>query len=182
MIHRIYTGVISRLRNYYWKIRGVQIRGYCRLGRLDIPREHKSLEIEKSVALEDGCSFIISHDLGNPKPVLKVGAFCYFNRGVILDVSEQLLVGEGVMIGPNVYITDHDHSLEGERSVLKSEATVVEKRVWIGANACVLKGVTIGEGAVIGAGSVVTKSIPPYTVAVGNPARVIRHLKDEGLS
>ena len=56
----------------------------------------------------------------------------------------------------------------------------IEDKVWIGFGVNILKGVTIGEGAVIGACSVVTKDIPPYAVAVGNPARVVRNLKDPG--
>jgi galactoside O-acetyltransferase len=55
---------------------------------------------------------------------------------------------------------------------------IIEDKVWIGFDVSVLKGVTIGERAVIGACSVVTKDIPPYTVAVGNPARAVKNLKD----
>ncbi|MEM7673012.1 MAG: acyltransferase [Verrucomicrobiota bacterium] len=176
MIHRIISGIVSRLRNLYWKSRGVRIRGYCRLGRIDIPREHRALEFEKDVALEDGCSFIISSVEGRSPPRLKVGANSYFNRGVILDACELLTIGQSVMIGPNSYITDHDHALKGDRSDLISQPTCIEDAVWIGANVCILKGVTVGAGSVIGAGSVVTKSVPPNCLAVGNPAKVVREL------
>jgi len=54
----------------------------------------------------------------------------------------------------------------------------VERNVWIGFDACILPGVTIGEGSVVGAKSVVTESVPPFTVVAGNPARVIRTLDD----
>ena len=57
-----------------------------------------------------------------------------------------------------------------------SSPVIIKKGVWIGARSIVLKGVTIGEGAVIGSGSVVTKDIPPYTINAGNPARVIRYI------
>jgi acetyltransferase-like isoleucine patch superfamily enzyme len=50
--------------------------------------------------------------------------------------------------------------------------------VWIGANVIILKGVTIGEGAIVGAGSVVTKDVPPYTIVAGNPARIIREIPE----
>jgi acetyltransferase-like isoleucine patch superfamily enzyme len=55
---------------------------------------------------------------------------------------------------------------------------VIENKVFIGARSIVLKGVTIGEGSVIGAGSVVTRNVPPMTIAVGNPARIIGSIKD----
>lgn len=67
------------------------------------------------------------------------------------------------------------HYRERRESVLLSQS-LLKKNVWIGANAVVCGGVTIGEGSVIGAGSVVTKDIPPMVVAVGNPCRVIRKI------
>jgi galactoside O-acetyltransferase len=57
---------------------------------------------------------------------------------------------------------------------------IIGKRVWIGFNAIVLKGVTIGEGAVIGAGSVVTRDVPPYCIVAGNPARIVREMDKPG--
>jgi len=67
--------------------------------------------------------------------------------------------------------TGHPRTIDlGERPV------TVGNDVWIGANACVLRGVTIGEGAVVGAGAVITHNVPPYTIVAGNPARVIREL------
>ena len=59
---------------------------------------------------------------------------------------------------------------------LSERPVTLNNDVWIGANACVLRGVTIGEGAIVGAGSVVTHDIPPFTIAAGNPACVIRSL------
>ena len=53
----------------------------------------------------------------------------------------------------------------------------IQSKAWVGFNVSILKGVTVGEGAVIGAGSVVTKDVPPNTIAVGNPAQVVRHLE-----
>jgi galactoside O-acetyltransferase len=55
----------------------------------------------------------------------------------------------------------------------------IEDKVWIGFNSIILKGVTVGEGAIVGAGSVVTKDVPPYTIVAGNPARIIRELTPE---
>jgi maltose O-acetyltransferase len=74
---------------------------------------------------------------------------------------------------------DNDfHSLEPEKRQVKppSAPIILEENVWLGARVIVLRGVTIGKGSVIGAGSVVTKDIPPGVLAAGSPARVIRKL------
>jgi acetyltransferase-like isoleucine patch superfamily enzyme len=82
-------------------------------------------------------------------------------------------------IGPNCYITDHDHGLDLAFAPLQqpmvSSPTKIGDRVWVGANVTILKGVNIGNDAVIGAGSVVTKDIPEKAIAVGNPAKVIKY-------
>ncbi|MEQ8414711.1 MAG: acyltransferase [Imperialibacter sp.] len=73
-----------------------------------------------------------------------------------------------------------DNLVNKDWSNIVSKPILIESKVWIGFNVTILKGVTIGEGSVIGAGSVVAKDIPPWSVAVGNPAQVIRTLKKSG--
>lgn len=100
-----------------------------------------------------------------------------------------ITVGERVLIGAGVLITDNDHHVvspgKGQQrrfmglpSTDATDAVVIGDDVFIGARAIVLKGVTIGNGSVVGAGSVVTQSIPPFTVAAGNPCRVVKNLGD----
>lgn len=98
---------------------------------------------------------------------------------VYIETSGGVEIGARVLVGPRTCILSANHSvpLGGGRifGAGRSEAPVViENDVWLGANVMVLPGVRIGEGAVVGAGSVVTRSIPAMTVAAGNPARVIR--------
>ena len=172
MIARIKAALLSRARNVYWKIRGVRIDGYVKLSKIDIPRNFNCILFNAESAVERGCSFIITQPLGETSPEINIGSRCYLNRNVILDASKRLHIGNNVMIGPNTYITDHDHVLTGDRSNLISQETIIEDGVWIGANVTVLKGVHIGSGSVIGAGSVVTKSIPSNSKAFVNPCRV----------
>lgn len=102
--------------------------------------------------------------------------------------SPGIYIGNQVMLGPRVYIRAANHNIESTEIPIneqghrygnihyqtKNYSIVIEDDVWVGANSIILPGVKIGKGSVIGAGSVVTKEIPPYSVAVGTPARVVR--------
>ena len=111
--------------------------------------------------------------LGSGARVL-VGSRCGFS-GTVIAAASSIAIGDRVMCGANVTITDTDwHPIDpGRRSAGepgRSAAVVIESDVWIGMNVTILKGVTIGAGAVVGAGSVVTRSLPPGVIAAGQPA------------
>jgi acetyltransferase-like isoleucine patch superfamily enzyme len=110
---------------------------------------------------------------------IEIGSGSYINRQTFIDAAARISIGPKCLVGPFCYITDHDHDLDGAPGQLVSQPTHIEAECWLGAHVTVLKGVTIGTRSIIGAGSVVTKSIPPRSVAVGNPARVIRVRSDE---
>lgn len=98
---------------------------------------------------------------------------------VVIHTSGGVEIGERVLIGYRTSIYSANHAIPaGQRRIFGAGSierpVVIENDVWLGANVIVLPGVRIGEGAVIGAGSVVTRNIPRMTVAAGNPARVIR--------
>ncbi|MFI1993389.1 sugar O-acetyltransferase [Actinoplanes sp. NPDC020271] len=96
----------------------------------------------------------------------------------------EIRIGNGVMIAPGVTLTTTGHPIHPDlREDFRrfSEPIVIEDKVWIGSNVVVLPGVRIGYGSVIGAGSVVSRDIPPMTVAVGVPCRVVRPVTDEDL-
>jgi maltose O-acetyltransferase len=99
--------------------------------------------------------------------------------GVDAWIRAELVVGNDVMMGPGVVIYGRYHNYEridipmNKQGMGDYSPINIEDDVWIGARAIVLKGVTIGKGSIIGAGSVVTKNVEPYSVVAGNPARVI---------
>ena len=117
----------------------------------------------------------------SPKLVF-IGDNCFFNHNTILNGGKEkakLIIGNNVQTGPNVSIYAYNHHFSSVEMSIMSQGyddfnVIIEDDVWIGAHSVVLPGVTIGRGSVIGAGSVVTKNIPQYSIAVGNPARVIK--------
>ncbi len=99
----------------------------------------------------------------------------------ILDIRK-VTIGDNVMIGPGTLITSVGHPLspKGRREHQAFAKPVnIENDVWIGGNVVILPGINIGRGSVIGAGSVVTKDIPAFSVAVGSPARVIKTIEND---
>lgn len=109
-----------------------------------------------------------------------IGARSFANWGLIaLDVA-RITIGDDVQIGPNVQLLTATHPIEPGPRRAKWEGSrpiTIKDNVWLGGGVIVLPGVTIGENTVVGAGAVVTKDLPPNVVAVGNPARIIRHIE-----
>jgi maltose O-acetyltransferase len=108
-----------------------------------------------------------------------LGQKCYFNFNcVILDVCP-VHIGDHSLFGPGVHIYTATHPLGAElRRVQEFGPVTIGSDVWVGGGSIICPGVTIGDRAVIGAGSVVTRDIPPSVLAVGNPCRVLRTLTD----
>ena len=106
--------------------------------------------------------------------LINIGKNSVINRGTYLDGRVRLTIGNNVNISNYCYIQTLTHDPHSSDFKCLLEPVTIENNVWIGAKAIVLTGVKIGEGAVIGAGAVVTKNIPPYTIAVGSPAKVIK--------
>lgn len=104
---------------------------------------------------------------------LVIGDNCYINQGVHISCSKQIVIGSGCLLADEVLIIDNDyHSVAGDP--VKSKPIILENNVWVASRAIILKGVHIGKGAVVGAGAVVTHDVPPRSLVVGNPARVVR--------
>lgn len=97
---------------------------------------------------------------------------------VMLDYAE-IRIGDNCLIGPNVgiYTASHDLAPEDRYKTGYAEPITIGNNVWIGGNSCVLPGVTIGDGAVIAAGSVVSEEVEPFTVVGGTPSRFIKTVK-----
>ena len=130
---------------------------------------------------------------------VRIGEYCLFQDGVYMRAGNQgrivihdraalnsfsklfghggIEIGEEAQIGPGTIITTTDHDYYDENLTTEFKKVTIGRRVWVGANVTILPGVTIGEYSVIGAGAVVNKDIPPRSVAVGVPAKVIKTLE-----
>lgn len=102
-----------------------------------------------------------------------------------ISCVNKVVIGNNVRMGKKVFITDNAHGAS-ERSLLdirpnlrplySKGPVIIEDNVWIGEMVCIMPGVTIGHGSIIGANAVVTKDVPPYCVVGGNPAKIIKQL------
>jgi acetyltransferase-like isoleucine patch superfamily enzyme len=114
---------------------------------------------------------------------LEVGNDCYFGRELFLDLQDKIVIEDHVTISHRVMIlthTDAGTSPLKDKFIATSQAPVVIRRgAYVGANVTILQGVEIGESSVVGAGAVVTRSVPPSTVVAGVPARLIKNLRTE---
>jgi len=105
--------------------------------------------------------------------VLKIGDNSNIGDRTEIHCGKEVTIGNGCLISWDVVIMDWDHHrINSEQHVYKP--VVIEDKVWIGCKAVILKGVTIGTGAIVAAGSVVTHNVPPHSLAAGNPAVIIK--------
>lgn len=102
-----------------------------------------------------------------------------------ITCAGMIRIGDDALFGPDVFITDHNHGMDPEvvggyspQDITVKDVTIGEG-VWLGQRVCVLPGVTIGAHSIIGVNSVVTRDVPPYSIAVGSPARVIKRWNAE---
>lgn len=106
---------------------------------------------------------------------MKVGSNCSIQPGLVVDVSHCWLIeiGDNVVIAPQVYLLAHDTSTKKYTGYTRIGRITIERNVFIGVRTVIMPGVTIGENAIIGSNSVVTKTIPKNVVAAGNPAKIV---------
>lgn len=124
---------------------------------------------------------------------ISIGRYCKIHKNTVIgdnsgigygcEINNGVTIGNNVMMGPNVVIFTQNHCTSETKIPMRlqgmTEISTVRicDDVWIGARVCILPGVTIGEGSVIGACTVVSKDIPPYSVACGNPAQIVKRRK-----
>ena len=109
---------------------------------------------------------------------IEIGDYCLICPGVRISSADHIRIGNNTMLASHAYITDADwHGIYNRIwTIGPTEPVSLGENVWIGDSSIICKGVDIGDNSIIGAGSVVVRSIPANTIAVGNPARVVKEL------
>jgi len=158
------------------------------LGRAKVPfsvRLRGSVKISGSgdLVLGEGVSLngtvvpieLITYESGR----IEIGENTFINYGSSIAARASVKIGSDCHLGHYMFVMDNSqHDIINHLEVPPSRPVIIEDNVWIGSKVIILPGVRIGRRAVIGAGSVVTRDIPPRCVAAGNPARVLRHLTE----
>jgi maltose O-acetyltransferase len=130
----------------------------------------ENVEFKGAAVIEQYCRII-----GDSKIVIDDD----FYLNVACHFLGEIYIGKHVMIGPKTIIWGRDHGMAMDKPMKHQphtrEKIIIKDDVWIGANAIILKGVTIGTGAVVAAGAVVTKDVPDYAIVGGNPAKIIKY-------
>jgi acetyltransferase-like isoleucine patch superfamily enzyme len=149
-------------------------------------RNKKYIKIGKNFTAGFGCRievFPVDGHIGDT--CIKIGENVQINDYVHIGAVGSITIGNNVLMASKIYISDHNHgsyddissdhpmSIPIERQSI-CKPVIIDDNVWIGESVCILPGVTIGKGCVIGALSVVTKDIPDYSIAVGSPAKVVK--------
>ncbi|WP_443747555.1 sugar O-acetyltransferase [Asticcacaulis solisilvae] len=111
---------------------------------------------------------------------IRLGRRVFINQNCTMYDLGGIDIGDDVMIGPNVSLITSGHPVapSKRRDGVTASPIVIGKNVWIAANVTIIGGVTIGDNSVVAAGSVVTRDVPPDTLAAGNPARVLRSIAE----
>lgn len=147
-------------------------------------RGKKYIKISKGFTTGVGCR--IEAYPQNQEKTLFIGENFQMNDYVHITATEKVIIGKNVLLASKIYISDTSHgsyagdendsspdSIPMERKMV-SKQVIIEDNVWLGEFVSVLPGVTIGKGCIVGANSVVAKSLPPYVIAVGSPAKAIK--------
>ena len=112
---------------------------------------------------------------------VKIGKSAYVMNGVLLMASGGIIIEDYALVAAHAKLITNDHD-PYFRPIITCQPIIIKEGAWIGAGAAIMKGVTVGKYAIIGANSVVTKDVPDYAVAVGVPAKVIKYLDPEKFS
>ncbi len=161
---------------------------YFQLVRLMHYYSYSHVRPRRRLALGEGATIAPNVSLRNGERISigrgsKIGERAYIWAG---DGESRITIGEDCRFGPEVFVTASDYGLAPDAKIAEQERNerdvVIGNDVWLGARVFVGAGVTIGDGCVVSAGSVVTKSLPSGSVAVGNPARIVRRREDYAAS
>ena len=144
------------------------------------------LDIGEKSWIMTGCRLHVFNYRGIEQAGIRIGRRTFLGEGSVVRGQGGVTIGDNVLFGPRVMVLAVDHVFtDPNRPIMDQGITAsgirIEDNCWIGAGAIILDGVTVGRGSCVGAGAVVTQTVPPHSLAVGVPARVIRDLANDPL-
>lgn len=179
--------VVRKLVNTYKKTEGKLLcsqLGKCgknvSINAPNVVGHPELMEIGDDSVILDGARLQSYPGLGDDQPKIKIGKRCFLGYRLCILAGADVTLGDDVLMASDITLCSHNHGMDPETSIpymsqkLTCKPIQIGDNCWIGDKVVVVAGVSIGKGAVIGAGSVVTKSVPDYSIAAGIPARVIK--------
>lgn len=160
---------------------------HCRFGKFIVLNGAKHVDIANHVTMGRDLVFEVYDQFQDQhfSPHVVIGNYVNIGDHSHISCINGITIKDNVRMGRKVFITDNAHGAS-ERNLLDMRPNTrplfskgpitIEENVWIGEMVCIMPGVTIGQGAIIGANAVVTHDVPPYTLVAGNPARVIKQI------
>lgn len=136
-------------------------------------RRMVGIQMGRNASVQLGCYVWFYGPGGTRRSGARIGGNSRINRNCTLDLRGGLTIGDNVSISPDVTILTNGHAVHDPHFREENGPVVIDDHVWIGTRALVLPGVTVGRGAVVAAGSVVTRDAPPMTIVAGVPARPV---------
>lgn len=140
---------------------------------IELMRNPKNIFLEENIYIKEGTKICACND----KAIIEIGKNTSIGYNNFIFASNKITIGDNCMIAPFVYIVDSNHGTD-RGTPMNQQANVtapikIGSDVWIGSHCTILKGITIGDGSIVAAGSVVTKDVEPYSIVGGVPAKKI---------
>ena len=177
--HIVVKSQMGEWGGHNWKCRFKSFGVGSEIGYPSIMPDASHISIGKNCLILSN-SRIQNYPCGENNPEIVIGDHCIIGYHFTILNASKVELGKDVLIASHVIITSENHSIDPECELpymnqpLQSKPVTIGDGCWIGEKVCILPGVSIGKKCIIGAGSIVTKSIPDYCIAVGNPAKVIK--------
>lgn len=157
------------------------------IGKLSYLKGAKYVTLADNVSIGDRCILEVHDSYLSQRfsPILTIGINGRLGDDGHITCINRVQIGNNVRMGRKVFITDNAHGASdrilldiapNKRPLNSKGPVIIEDNVWIGEMVCIMPGVRIGKGSIIGANAVVTKDVPPYCVAAGNPAKIVKQL------
>jgi len=187
-VGRVVIRLLTQIRRLRTRVFTVVIRGgfrrFGRGSRVSPPFRFAGIsevEVGERVNINRDCWITaIGESNADGSPKLIIGSGCGIGMGATIAAARRIVLGERVLMARNVYISDHGHEYRdietpiADQGITEPRPVCIGDGTWLGQNACVLPGLTIGRHCIVGANAVVTRNVPDFCVVAGAPATAIR--------